>query len=174
MMLTHDVNKHDLNLPAGLLLRAGQGSSYWVLGDLYTFKAVGEDTDNQYALLELVIQPQDGTPPHIHSREAEAFYIQSGTVEFQLGDRTVIATPGTFLHSPAGQLHSFRNTSASSATMLCWATPAGVEKFFMEIGTKVEDPLAPPPAVTPDDIEKVMAIAPKYGITIVPPPNSSN
>lgn len=53
--------------------------------------------------------------------------------------------------------------------MLCWATPAGVEKFFAEIGTKVEDLMAPPPPVTPADLEKVMAIAPKYGITILPP-----
>ncbi len=27
----------------GILQQPGQGSSYWVLGDLYTFKAVGEE-----------------------------------------------------------------------------------------------------------------------------------
>jgi quercetin dioxygenase-like cupin family protein len=169
-MLTHDV--HDPKRLDGLILQSGQGFSYWVLGDLYTFKAVGEDTNGKYALLELVIQPQDGTPPHIHSRESESFYIQSGTVEFQLGDRVVTATAGTFLHSPVGQQHSFKNTSSTAAKMLCWATPAGVEKFFMEIGTPVEDLSEPSPLVTSADIEKVMAIAPKYGITIVPPLNS--
>lgn len=153
----------------GIVLPLGQGDSYWVLGDLYTFKATGEETDGKYALLELIIQPQDGTPPHIHSREAEAFYIQTGEVEFQLDERTVIATAGTFLHSPPGQRHLFVNKSGMPAKMLCWATPAGVEKFFAEIGKKVDDPTAPPPPVTPADLEKVMEIAPKYGITILPP-----
>ncbi|HEY9640227.1 MAG TPA: cupin domain-containing protein, partial [Coleofasciculaceae cyanobacterium] len=157
----------------GVTLQTGQGDSYWVLGDRYTFKAVSEETDGKYAFLELVIYPQDGTPPHIHSREAESFYIQAGTVEFQLGDRTLVATAGTFVHSPIGQRHQFTNIGSVPAKMLCWATPAGVEKFFAEIGTKVEDPAALPPPVTPADIEKVMAIAPQYGITILPPPASA-
>ncbi len=54
------------------------------------------------------------------------------------------------------------------AKMLCWATPSGIERFFAEIGTLVEDPSAPPPPVTPTDIEKVMGTPAKYGITIVP------
>jgi mannose-6-phosphate isomerase-like protein (cupin superfamily) len=156
----------------GIVLQPGQGDSYWVLGDLYTFKAVSEETNGNYALLELVIQPQDGTPLHIHSREAEAFFIEEGEVEFQLEDRTVVATPGTFLHSPPGQLHRFTNIGSQRAKMLCWATPAGIEKFFAAIGTKVEDPNAPPP-ITSADLEKVMLLAPQYGITILPPSDSS-
>jgi mannose-6-phosphate isomerase-like protein (cupin superfamily) len=158
----------------GIVLQPGQGDSYWVLGDLYTFKAVSEGTDGKYALLELVIQPQNSTPPHIHSRESEAFFIEAGEVEFQLGDRTVIATPGTFLHSPPGQLHQFTNVGSQPAKMLCWATPAGVEKFFAATGTKVEDPNASPPPVTPADLEKVMTLAPQYGITIVLPSDSQS
>jgi hypothetical protein len=85
---------------------------------LYTFKAVSEGTDGKYALLELVIQPQNSTPPHIHSREAEAFFIEAAEVEFQLGDRTVIATPGTFLHA-------FRTVSIE-----------GVDIFYREAGSR--------------------------------------
>jgi hypothetical protein len=76
-----------------IVLQLSQGDSYWVLGDLYTFKAVSEETDGKYALLELVIQPQNSAPSHIHSREAEAFFIEEGEVEFQLDDRTILATP---------------------------------------------------------------------------------
>jgi quercetin dioxygenase-like cupin family protein len=155
------------------MLPPKQGDSYWVLGDLYTLKAVSEDTNGQYAFMELVIQPQDGTPPHIHSREAEAFYILEGEIEFQLDDRTLVAKAGTFLHSPIGQLHRFTNTTSVPARMLCWATPAGIENFFAEIGTKVEDITAPPPPVTAADIGKVMTIAPRYGVMILPPPISA-
>jgi quercetin dioxygenase-like cupin family protein len=153
----------------GIVVQPNQGDSYWVLGDLYTFKAVSEETNGKYALLELVIQPQNSTPSHIHSREAEAFFIEEGEVEFQLDDRTILAIPGTFVHSPPGQSHQFTNVSSQPAKMLCWATPAGIEKFFAAIGTKVEDPKASPPLVTAADIEKVMLLAPQYGLTILPP-----
>jgi hypothetical protein len=53
---------------------------------------------------------------------------------------------------------------------LSWVTPAGFEKFVVEVGVPVTDGVVPPPAVSPADIEKVMAIAPKYGIEIIPPP----
>lgn len=57
----------------GVLQQPGQGSSYWVLGDLYTFKAVGEDTSQAYALVEIIVQPQSSIPPHIHNHKDEAF-----------------------------------------------------------------------------------------------------
>lgn len=156
----------------GVLVPPGQGASYWVLGDLYTFKAVGEDTGNAYALTEILVQPGNGTPLHIHSREDEAFYIQEGEMEFQLGEEIIVTTAGTFLHSPKGQLHRYANIGTKPAKMLCWVTPAGFEKFFAEVGVPVVESLATPPAVSPAVIEKVMATAPKYGLEIIPPPGS--
>ncbi len=51
--------------------------------------------------------------------------------------------------------------------MLCWVTPAGLEMFFAEVGRPVSDPLNPP---QPDQaaIDKLLATAPKYGLTILP------
>jgi mannose-6-phosphate isomerase-like protein (cupin superfamily) len=77
-----------------LLLKPGQGNSLSVVGDIFTFKTVSEDTNGQYTLVELRVDPGIGPSPHIHYREDEAFYIQEGELEFQLGDQTVIATPG--------------------------------------------------------------------------------
>lgn len=154
----------------GLVMQPDQGSSYWVLGDLYTLKAVGEQTDQAYALVEILVQPHNGTPPHIHSREDEAFYIQEGEVEFQLDKQTTVATAGTFLHSPKGQLHRYTNIGSKPAKMLCWVIPAGLEQFFAQVGVPVTNRATQPPKVTPTDIEKVMATAPKYGLEIIPPP----
>lgn len=47
--------------------------------------------------------------------------------------------------------------------------PAGLEQFFMEIGIPADDPTAAPPPVTDADIEKAIALAPHYGLTILPP-----
>lgn len=86
--------------PNGLFVQSDQGRSYYFGQDLYTFKAIGEDTGEAYALCEVIVAPQGGTPPHRHSRENESFYVQDGEIEFQLDDRTLVATAGTFLHSP--------------------------------------------------------------------------
>jgi mannose-6-phosphate isomerase-like protein (cupin superfamily) len=121
---------------------------------------------NYERLLDLkrTYDPDIGPPPHIHHQEDEAFYIQEGELEFQLGDQIVIATPGTFLYSPKGHLHSFRNKTTQRAKMLAWYMPAGIERFFAEIGVEVNSPDAPSIPATPAAIERVLAAAPKYGI----------
>ncbi|MBV9384813.1 MAG: hypothetical protein JOZ78_00120 [Chroococcidiopsidaceae cyanobacterium CP_BM_ER_R8_30] len=53
--------------------------------------------------------------------------------------------------------------------MLVWATPAGIEQFFAEVGTVLDNPSTLPSPVTPDAIKRMLATAPKYGITILPP-----
>ncbi|MCA1993143.1 MAG: cupin domain-containing protein [Coleofasciculus sp. S288] len=155
--------------PNGILRQPGSGSSCWVIDSHYTFKAVSEDTGGAYALIELLLPPQSGAPAHIHSQEDEAFYIQEGEVEFQLDQQTIVATIGTFLHSPKGQPHGFKNIGTTPAKMLCLLTPAGLEKFFMEVGKPTENWSFDPPSVSPEDIEKLMATAPMYGLEIIPP-----
>ncbi|GAA6616640.1 cupin domain-containing protein [Scytonema sp. NUACC26] len=95
--------------------------------------------------------------------------IQLGEIQFQIDGQTLVATPETFIYSPKGQTHLFINVSDRPAWMLCWVTPAGLEQFFMEIGIPADDPTAPPPPVTDADIQKTMALAPQYGLTILPP-----
>jgi quercetin dioxygenase-like cupin family protein len=151
-----------------LFVQPNQGTIVSVAGDIVVFKAEGKQTNGQYALFENTLEPQAGPPPHIHSREDESFYILEGEVEFYLDERTVVATPGTFLQSPRGQKHSFKCISSQPAKMLCWATPAGIEQFFAEVGTVLDNPSSPPP-VTPETIERLVATAPEYGITILPP-----
>lgn len=153
----------------GLFVPPNQGTVVTVAGDVVIFKVVGEQTNGQYALFEVRAEPQMGPPPHIHSREDEAFYIQEGEVEFYLDGRTVVATPGTFLHSPRGQRHNYKVISLQPAKMLCWAIPAGIEQFFIEVGTVLDNSSIAPLPITPEAIERMAAIAPKYGITIVPP-----
>ncbi|HEY9614664.1 quercetin 2,3-dioxygenase [Allocoleopsis sp.] len=157
----------------GLLQQPGQGSSYWMLGDLYTYKAVGEETGNAYALCEVVMQPQSEIPPHTHTHEDEAFYIQEGEIEFQLDEQVIVATAGSFLHSPQGQLHRFKNIGSKPAKLLSWVTPAGFEKFVVEVGVPVTDGVAPPPAISSADIEKVIATASKYGVVQINSPHKT-
>jgi mannose-6-phosphate isomerase-like protein (cupin superfamily) len=150
----------------------GQGPKYWVFfGDLCTIKAVGEDTGESYALVEFVVRPDNGPPPHVHTRENESFFIREGTMEFHLDDETVIATAGTFLHSPKGQRHYFRNIGSTPAKMLVWVTPAGLEKFFAEAGIPAEGELTLSPPVRPDELDRILELSPKYGVEVMLPPS---
>ena len=49
------------------VMAAGKGRSIWVVGDRYTIKCSRNDTSGAYALLEAVVPPGRGPPPHIHS-----------------------------------------------------------------------------------------------------------
>jgi mannose-6-phosphate isomerase-like protein (cupin superfamily) len=153
-----------MSTPHELLMEPGQGTSFSIVGDIVTLKAVSEDTNGQYTLFELRVDPEIGPPPHIHHREGEAFYIQEGELEFHLGNQTVIATPGTFLYSPKGHLHTFKNITNQRAKILVWCIPAGIEEFFAEVGVPVDDPDEPSRPATPEAIERVLVAAPKYGI----------
>jgi hypothetical protein len=54
--------------------------------------------------------------------------------------------------------------------MLVWVTPAGFEKFIAEVGKAVNGQVSRGASLSPEDLEKILATAPKYGIEIVPPP----
>ena len=154
-------------MPSRAVIRQpGEGRTIAVVGDLYRFLAVGEDTNGRYALWEAVVPPGGGPPPHVHSREEEGFYVLAGEIAFLLGDKRLVAGPGMFVNMPVGTLHTFKNESGQPARMLITVAPAGLEKMFFEVGQPVAQGanVAPPP--TKEDIDKLLAAAPRYGIEI--------
>lgn len=56
------------------LRQRGQGDSFWVLGDHYTFKVSSEETMGSLAVVEIIAFPQNGPPPHIHSRRRSVLH----------------------------------------------------------------------------------------------------
>ena len=108
-------------------------------GDEYRYLATGDDTDGGYYLVEAVVPPEGGPPFHIQTREEEAFYILEGELSFYGEDGEVVAGPGTYLNIPKGAKHRFRNNGDSTARMLFFFTPAGIEGLFDELA-KMEVP----------------------------------
>ncbi|OKH59473.1 cupin domain-containing protein [Scytonema sp. HK-05] len=145
----------------------GEGRSYSVVGDIYTFKAVGEDTGGAYSTFEFFIPPQNGSPPHIHWREDETFYILEGELFFQVGDQEIVLSAGSFVHAPKGVPHCFKNMGTTPAITLTTAIPAGLEKFFEEVGYLVKDKDTPVTVTPEDQIKKMLEVGPKYGVEIL-------
>jgi len=155
------------NQSSALIRPRGEGKRLSVVGDVYTFLASSRETGGAYALFEALVGPGGGPPPHRHTREQESFYILEGRVSFQADGQGFEAAVGTFVRIPIGVLHSFKNESARTARMLIQVTPGGLDRFFEEVGHPIGADGKPVP-VTADDIERLMRMAPKYGIAIPP------
>ena len=107
-------------------LPAGEGRSIWVVGDRYTIKCGGNETGGAFAMIEAVVPPGNGPPPHIHSREDEAFYVLEGELEFHADGRSFTASTGAWVTLAKGSLHYFKNTGSVLAHMLVMVTPSGL------------------------------------------------
>jgi quercetin dioxygenase-like cupin family protein len=155
---------------AAVIRTPAQATIIGVVGDVYRFVAIGADTGGRYATWEALVPPGGGPPAHVHTREEESFYVLEGEITFTVGSERVVARAGTFVNMPIGLPHAFKNESSQAARMLISVVPAGLEQMFFEFGTPLAaDATAAPPA-SHAEIEKLLEIAPRYGIRILPPP----
>lgn len=158
-------------MPVPTFQLPGQGRTIAVVGDVYRFLATGEQTNGKYALWEAIVPPGGGPPPHIHSREEEGFYVLEGEITFRVGDQDIVATAGHFANMPIGCQHSFRNDSNTTARMLISVAPAGLEQMFFEVGVPLEPGSKTAVPASKEDIAKMLAAAPRYGIEMKLPPH---
>jgi hypothetical protein len=80
-----------------------------------------------------------------------------------------VATAGTFANMPVGTPHPFKNEGDRPAKMLISVAPAGQEKMFFEVGVPLAEGTTAALPPTKDEIEKLLAVAPGYGIEILLP-----
>lgn len=148
---------------------AGGGPAWWMAGDTYTVKLDAASTGGTLGLVEASIPPGSGPPPHRHAHEDETFYLLAGSLEVQANDDVVTATAGDVVFLPRGALHTFRNPGVDAARALIIITPAGFEGLFSQGGEPAR-PGEPPPTPGPDDIARLLAAAPRFGVELNPPP----
>ena len=159
--------------PGYLVRTVGAGRRVAVVGDVYRFLATGKETDGKYALIDATVPPGGGPPLHVHSREEEGFYVLEGAITFRVQEddgnvKATVATPGMSVHLAPGSKHAFRNESDAPARMLILLAPAGLEEMFLEVGVSVKLGDKPPPP-SKAEIDKLLAVAPRYGVEIKVP-----
>ena len=144
-----------------MFVRAGEGDSFSILGgDVVTIKVSGAQTGEAFALVETFCPPGGGPPPHVHDREDETFYVVQGEFAFHTPTGVVKSGPGGVVHLPRGLPHYFRNIGSEPGTLVIAVHPAGFERFVEEFSSV--------PADLPPDMDRIGAIAAKYGITFAP------
>ncbi|NKB97362.1 MAG: cupin domain-containing protein [Pseudomonadales bacterium] len=97
------------------------------------------DSCGRYSLLEwtvaaneLPVGEQREYGSHLHHRCEETFLIQSGSLEFLIGDEVATLSAGDFARVPPGVRHGYQNVSGEPVVMLVTFTPGGIEELFLK------------------------------------------
>lgn len=135
---------------------ADQGEKLSIAGGNYRILIAGEDTEDRFAVIEMMIPPGAGPAPHAHPDIQETFYVAEGEVEFRTEAGKQLAASGAYINIPFnGGAHAFKNISDTPARLVCTVTPAGLERLFREIS-----------GLNPQDVR---AVAAKYVQKLYPP-----
>ena len=153
------------DLPGNVISAPGRGRRERVLGVSHLYKAESRETAGALTCLELTVPPGEGIPPHVHTREDEAFYVLSGSVTLHgAGDPALLETGG-FFRGPRGHAHGFRNDGTEPATLLIFITPGtGLEAMFGELAALTGREEA---HTAPGEIAELCG---RYGVTFTDPP----
>jgi quercetin dioxygenase-like cupin family protein len=149
-----------VNRQARTVLSPDEGQTVWLRKLGIRFMIGGEETDDNFALVEHPIGSRAlAAPMHTHKREDEYTYVLEGEIGFQIGEEVLVARPGDLVFKPRGVPHAFWNAADEPARALEIISPAGFERYFAELA-----PLFPPANGGPLDEEAVGAVREKYGL----------
>jgi quercetin dioxygenase-like cupin family protein len=157
----------DLNRKLGLAQLGDEQSlpHIGLVGDTYTITVTGEDTAGKFSVIDMHIPPGGGPPLHRHDFE-ETFILLEGKMEATFRGQKVTIKAGDTATIPANAPHQFKNVSSEPVRLICICSPAGQEKFFLEIGVPVASRTTPPPALDQEQqvafLKKALELAPKY------------
>jgi glyoxylate utilization-related uncharacterized protein len=108
--------------------------------------------------------PLAARPPHRHLAEDELFTITEGAITFTAGEATRSVSAGESVFVPRGTRHFYRNDGTTPARMIAVYAPAGMEGWFREVCTPVDDPSRTPPPVTEELIQRMLEAGPRYNV----------
>jgi quercetin dioxygenase-like cupin family protein len=95
-----------------------------------------------------------GPPPHAHDWD-ESFYVIDGSVEITYDGTTSVATAGSFVHVPAGTVHSFRCGPGGVEMLSITSHTSQAANLFTTIDREV--------TAMPPDVSKLVEIGTRYG-----------
>lgn len=147
-----------MNTPAFVVTPQDYPRPLNVVGEHITVLASGIATGGYEIFLQ---QGPEGSGPVPHSHPwDESFYVTLGEVDFGIADAQQTALPGTLVHLPAGTMHWFRFRAGGGA-MISMTSRRGASSMFTEIDREI----------APDrpDVEKLVAIAVRHGLTAQAP-----
>ena len=118
-------------------------------GESCLIRVPAADTNGVYSFVEIVSDPGDGTPLHVHQNEDEYLFVLEGTARCALGDKIFDAEAGTMVTLPKNVPHAWGNRSTSKLRIAVICHPGGAEDAMRIID--------------------IPALAAKFGVTVLGP-----
>jgi quercetin dioxygenase-like cupin family protein len=151
---------------------AGSARGTWAMGSLFEHLLTAEESGGRVGVA-LVTQPVGtATPLHRHTREAEAFFILSGTMTYRAGDDVFHLAEGDFIWLPPHVPHAFRVTGHEDVRFLGLTDPGHLFGLYDEVGLPAAERRLPGADGRPMDEEMARwnVVGPRYGLEVVGPP----
>jgi quercetin dioxygenase-like cupin family protein len=99
-----------------VFLGPGEGRQLVLGTNTVTLKAVTDDTEGRFSVMEHRLAAHGPSPPpHVHDQLDHAIYVLEGTVVLTVEHRQLTAPAGSFALLPHGIAHTFANPSDTVA-----------------------------------------------------------
>jgi quercetin dioxygenase-like cupin family protein len=140
------------------------------MGGLFEHLAGAADTNGELAVSRVTQPPGTASPLHVHTREAEAWYLLDGAMTYLAGGQLFDLAAGDFIYLPRDVPHGFRVTGAAPARFLALTLPGGLMDLYDEIGVPADERRLPDRGVSLEDVARWNELGPRYGLRVVGPP----
>ena len=125
-------------------------------GERFKIRTSVKETRGIYTMLELIADPRNGVPMHIHQNEDEHFVVLEGSLHIASGDQRFDAPAGTAVTIGKGVPHAWCNLTNTPLRMLVIFSPGNIEGLFRATAARESDDIA--------------ALAARYGTLLIGPP----
>jgi quercetin dioxygenase-like cupin family protein len=152
------------------ICHSGESEPFWALGSLFERLVAAEHTGGSLGAMIVTQPPGTATPTHLHTREAEAWFVLDGTVTYRAGGELTRLGSGDFIYLPKDVPHAFRVDGSRPVRYLALSFPGALLDLYTEIGVPAGQRRLPDGGLAPGDVEAWNRLAPSYGLRIVGPP----
>jgi len=150
----------------------GTGRGTWAMSSLFEHLLESPPGSDRLGVALVTQPPGVATPLHRHTREAEAFYLLDGRMDYRAGNDDYELYAGCFMYLPAGLPHAFRIRGDEPARFLAMVEPGGLLGLYDEVGIPATELRLPgDDGLTPEvEIPRWIDVSGRYGLEVVGPP----
>jgi quercetin dioxygenase-like cupin family protein len=146
--------------------------TYLFMGVTMTIHLSGAQTGGELSLIEGAMPPGGDGGLHIHTLEDETLHLLDGELHVTIGDRHFAMKAGDTYFAPRNVPHRLRNLGSMTSRALLINTPGTFDQFIQQAGVPFDAGEASSGTPSPEQLQKILAMAESFGVKVLAPPGS--